>query len=133
MSAEQVEAKARAATIATRMGAMAFAGAGALARAMGRGASAAARGSWRRREALVEVLTRIGWWGALLAWWSAAVALLGGGPLDLPRARLLFVAGAVACAVVVAASRARRLRWLGGALGSLHGGCAVVLWFVIHA
>lgn len=129
MSGETLEAKEHAARIAARVAAVAV----GVARWIGRGLAWGAAATWRRREAVVAILGRAAWWGALVAWWSAAVSVLGGGVLDLDRARLLFVAGALACALVVASSRAGRLRWLGGALGSLHGASAVVLWFVGQA
>lgn len=129
MSGETLGAKGHAARIAARVVAIA----GWSAQWIGRGLAWTGRATWRRREAVVAVVARAAWWGALVAWWSAAVSVLGGGLLDLDRARLLCVGGAIACAVVVASSRAARLRWLGGALGSLHGASAVVLWFVGNA
>lgn len=119
--------------VAKRLVAMLATWSMAAAATIGRGLAWGATATWRRREGVVAILGRVAWWGALVAWWSAAVSLLGGDLLDVDRARLLFVAGAVACAMVVVSCRAGRLRWLGGALGSLHGVSAVVLWFVVHA
>lgn len=129
MSGETLGAKVHAARIAARVAAVAVWS----AQRLGRGLAWIGAGTWRRRGAVVAVLARAAWWGALVAWWSAAVSVLGGGLLDLDRALLSCIAGAIACAVVVASSRASRLRWLGGALGSLHGASAVVLWFVANA
>lgn len=79
------------------------------------------------------MLTRVAWWAALAAWWTTALALVGGGPLEIRGALVVFAAGALACAAVVSLGGARRLRWWGGALGSVHGTSAVVLWFVANA
>lgn len=103
--------------------------------AAGLGGCAAGLGAWawRRRVVLGASLTRGAWWAALAAWWTAAVGLLGGGVLDVEHSLVVFAVGTGVCAAVVAFGGVPRVRWLGGALGSLHGASAVVLWFVVSA
>ncbi len=131
---------------------------GPIARAARRALVVAARGGgaaaqWlgrealRRRLALLAVATRVVWWVALFAWVQTAVVLLGppgtGGDRgsDLAAlatahgdafaaARVSFVIGAIACALIVLLASSRRMRWAGGALGSMHGASAVVLWLL---
>jgi hypothetical protein len=105
---------------------------GPVARMVGRGARALGTGLWRHREIVNAILVRALWWGALVAWWSAAVPLVAGGAIDVQRALVVFAAGTAVCAMVVALGRASRLRWWGGALGSVHGMCAVALWLVVN-
>jgi len=105
---------------------------GPVASVIGRGARAFGAWLWRHREVSIALLVRAAWWGALVAWWSVAVQLVGGGEIDVQRALVVFAAGAAVCAVVVALGRASRLRWWGGALGSVHGMCAVVVWLVAN-
>lgn len=105
---------------------------GPVVRALGRGARALGMWLLRHREVSIALLVRALWWGALVAWWSVAVQLVGGGEIDVQRALVVFAAGAAVCAMVVALGRASRLRWWGGALGSVHGMCAVVVWLVAN-
>lgn len=105
---------------------------GPAARVTGRATAAAMSALWRHREIVNAILVRALWWGALVAWWSAAVPLVAGGELDVERALVVFAAGAAVCALVVVLGRASRLRWWGGALGSVHGMCAVALWLVAN-
>lgn len=101
--------------------------------ALRRVVSTVGRGAWRQRAQIAAVLTRAGWWAALAAWTTTAAGVLGTGVLDLDRAVVVFATGAAVCAAIVALGHARRMRWLGATLGSLHGISAVVLWFVANA
>jgi hypothetical protein len=102
-------------------------------RLTGRALAATGAFVWRHREIVRSFAVRVAWWGALVAWWTVALELLGGGPLDIERALLVFATGAAVCAMVVVLGRASRMRWWGGALGSVHGMCAVIVWLVANA
>jgi hypothetical protein len=97
---------------------------------LGRSVGAIARAAGRRRAVLGALAARVVFWGALLLWCSATIALLGGGVIDIEATMTRFVLGAAACAVVTLSASAARLRWLTAAVGSLHGVAGVTLWLI---
>jgi len=98
--------------------------------ALGRMLAALARAAHRHRVGLAAIVGRGVFWGALVSWCAAAVALVGGAAIDVDATMTRFVLGAAACAVITVSASAGRLRWCSALLGALHGMGVLVLWLV---
>lgn len=100
-------------------------------RGLGRGLVAGSGAVGRARRPLAALLARVGFWGALLLWCTAAIGLVSGNAIDVSGALTRFVLGAAICAVVTLTCEHARVRWTTALVGSLHGVGAVTLWLLV--
>lgn len=84
----------------------------------------------RHRAPVFGLITRVVFWGALVLWCTTAIALVGGGPLDVDAMLARFVFGAAACATITVAAAAARVRWMTALVGALHGLAGLGLWLI---
>ncbi|HWB76586.1 MAG TPA: hypothetical protein VG755_16585 [Nannocystaceae bacterium] len=84
----------------------------------------------RHRAVVFGLVARAVFWGALVLWCATAIALVGGGPLDVDAMLARFVFGAAACATITVAAAAARVRWMTALVGALHGLGGLGLWLI---
>jgi hypothetical protein len=84
-----------------------------------------------KRALIFGLLARAVFWGALVLWCTTAIALVGGGPLELDAMLARFVFGAAACATITVATGIARVRWMTAVVGALHGIGGIGLWLLV--
>ncbi|MBV1859399.1 MAG: hypothetical protein KUG77_13385 [Nannocystaceae bacterium] len=101
------------------------------ARGLLRGLAWTLRTAWTHRSRLSAVFLRVAWWASLwLAIETASTLVDVRVPLSVEDTLTRFAVGLGLCWALVVFAAARRLRWAAIALGTIHGGLAVLLWTV---